>query len=156
MYIYIYYHSHPHLQPYSNNYHTYTYEAERWHTRPYTIITLSVTRYVSLMGLSVDKLYLFSDVTPWSRQFRILPSKLYRSIITAPHKASTVPSSNWAPDGSGWEIKTNWRKRRVTGTEDDYCPEYRTPPSQWPTSQTIDPGLKSRLHPWTRHSSADT
>jgi len=35
LYIYTYYHSHPRLQPYSTNYHTYAYEAERWRTCPY-------------------------------------------------------------------------------------------------------------------------
>ena len=36
LYIYTYYHSHRRLQPYSNNYHPYAYEAERWRTCPYT------------------------------------------------------------------------------------------------------------------------
>jgi len=39
LYIYTYYHSHPRLQPYSNNYQTYAYEAERWRTSPYTILS---------------------------------------------------------------------------------------------------------------------
>ena len=33
----------------------------------------------------------------------------------------------------------NWRTRCVTGNEDDYYPHCRTSPSQWQTSQTIDP-----------------
>jgi len=33
--IYIYYHSHPRLQPYANIYHTYTYEAECRHACPH-------------------------------------------------------------------------------------------------------------------------
>jgi hypothetical protein len=37
-YIYTCYHSHPHLQPNSYNYHTYAYEAERWRKCPYTMI----------------------------------------------------------------------------------------------------------------------
>jgi len=40
--IYMYYHWHARLQPYSNKYHTYTHEAERRHTCPYSIIALSV------------------------------------------------------------------------------------------------------------------
>jgi hypothetical protein len=35
--------------------------------------------------------------------------------------------------------KTNWRTRRVTGDEDDYYPDCRTPPSQLHKSHTIDP-----------------
>jgi hypothetical protein len=35
IYIYTYYQSHPRLQPYSYDYHTYTYEAERRHMCPY-------------------------------------------------------------------------------------------------------------------------
>ena len=31
----IYYHSSPRLQPYTYNYHTYAYKAERWRTCPY-------------------------------------------------------------------------------------------------------------------------
>jgi len=62
----------------------------------------------------------------------------YRSIITAKHEALTVPSFNWAPDGSGVEVKTNWRTRRVTGNEDDYYPDCRTPPSHRQISHTID------------------
>jgi hypothetical protein len=94
IYIYTYYHSHPRLQPYSYNYHTYTYEAERRHTCPYTIIAFSVNGYVSLTGLRVDEFYPFSDATPLSQQFRILPSKRYRSIITAKYETLTVPSFN--------------------------------------------------------------
>jgi hypothetical protein len=37
LYICTYYHSHPRLQPSSDNYHTYAYEAERWRTCPYTM-----------------------------------------------------------------------------------------------------------------------
>ena len=38
------------MQPYTCNYHTYAYKAERRRTCPYTIIALSVNGYVSLTG----------------------------------------------------------------------------------------------------------
>jgi len=64
----------------------------------------------------------------------------YRSIITAKHEVLTVPSFNWAPDGSGVRPQTNWRTRRVARNEDDYYPNCRTPPSLTrQTSHTIDP-----------------
>jgi hypothetical protein len=84
----MYYHSHPRLQQYSYNYHTYTYVAERRHTCPYTIIAFSVNGYVSLTGLRVDQTRdtMESTIQNTARQ------TTYRSIITAQHKVSTVPS----------------------------------------------------------------
>ena len=93
LYIYTYYHSHPRLQPYSNNYHTYSYEAERWRTCPYTLIAFSVNGYVSLMG--------FREFTPFRRRDTIKSTientalqTRYGSIITVKHRALIVPSSN--------------------------------------------------------------
>jgi len=48
LYMYTSYHSPTRLQPYSYNYHTYAYEAERRHTCTYTIIAFSVNGYVPL------------------------------------------------------------------------------------------------------------
>jgi hypothetical protein len=75
-YIYIYYHSDPCLQLYSNPCNTYTYEAKRRHMYHYTIMAILVNRYVSLSGLQVDEFYpIFRHATSWSQQFRILSSK---------------------------------------------------------------------------------
>jgi hypothetical protein len=73
----------------------YTYEAERRHTRPYTIITFSENGYISLMGLRVD------DFTPFPTR-DIKQSTIHntahqmrcRCIITAKNKALTASSFN--------------------------------------------------------------
>jgi len=103
LYIYTYYHSQPCLQPYSYNYHTYAYEAERWRTCPYSIIHFSVNGYVSLMGFRDLPLFPTRDITKSKIENTALQMR-YQSITTAKHRALIVPSSN---------CNTWWLQRRV-------------------------------------------
>jgi len=93
LYIYTYYHSHPRLQPYSNNCHMYAYEAERWRTCPYTIIACSVNGCVSLTGFREFTPFRMRDTIESTIGNTALQTR-YGIIITVKHRALIVPSSN--------------------------------------------------------------
>ena len=93
LYIYTYYHWHPRLQPYSNNYDTYAYEAERWRTCLHSIIPSSVNGYVSLTGFREFIPFPTRDTMESTIENTALQTR-YRSIMTAKHGALIIPSFN--------------------------------------------------------------
>jgi len=107
------------------NYHTYAYEAKHRRTCPYTIITFSVNRYVSLTG--------FREFTP------LLTHHIIRSTIeTAAFQTRYGSMTTASTDHDCYNIQlsllmaaeksseTNWRTRHVTGNDFNYH-EYWTP-----------------------------
>ena len=70
------------MQPYTLNYHTYAYKAERWCTCPYTIIAFSVNGYVSLTGYHEFTPLLTCHVIQSTIEITALKTT-YRSMITA-------------------------------------------------------------------------
>jgi len=103
----------------SYDYHTYAYEAERRRTCPDTILAFSVNGYVSLTGLREFTRSPTHHITMSTIETTAFQTR-YRSLTTASmdHDCYNIQLSLLMAAEKSSE--TNWRRRRVTGNDDNY------------------------------------